>query len=139
MRFEGGFCRFPLAICNRPIYCVAQLSLVWYSAGDRRTASALWLQRSFTGVKQGFLMQEKWKDPGSSQGEETGQSQFETLARNMVRLFDQGAKAASTLAERSGANGNGSYSMSAEMTEAAKSLGEVARHWVTDPSKLVAA
>jgi polyhydroxyalkanoate synthase len=29
--------------------------------------------------------------------------------------------------------------MSAEMTEAAKSLGEVARHWVADPSKLVAA
>jgi polyhydroxyalkanoate synthase len=84
-------------------------------------------------------MQEKRKDPDSSQGDETGQSQFETLARNMVRLFDQGAKAASTLAERSSANGNGSYSMGAEMTEAAKSLGEVARHWVADPSKLVAA
>ena len=84
-------------------------------------------------------MQQKRKDPDSSQGEETGQSQFEDLARNMVRLFDQGAKAASTLAERSSANGNGSYSMSAEMTEAAKSLGEVARHWVADPSKLVAA
>jgi polyhydroxyalkanoate synthase len=84
-------------------------------------------------------MQEKRKDPDPSQGDETGQSQFETLARNMVRLFDQGAKAASTLAERSSANGNGSYSMSAEMTEAAKSLGEVARHWVADPSKLVAA
>jgi poly[(R)-3-hydroxyalkanoate] polymerase subunit PhaC len=84
-------------------------------------------------------MQQKRKDPDSSQGEETGQSQFEALARNMVRLFDQGAKAASTLAERSSANGNGSYSMSAEMTEAAKSLGEIARHWVADPSKLVAA
>jgi polyhydroxyalkanoate synthase subunit PhaC len=84
-------------------------------------------------------MQQKRKDPDSSQGEETGRSQFEDLARNMVRLFDQGAKAASTLAERSSANGNGSYSMSAEMTEAAKSLGEVARHWVADPSKLVAA
>ena len=84
-------------------------------------------------------MQQKRKDPDSSQGEETGQSQFEDLARNMVRLFDQGAKAASTLAGRSSANGNGSYSMGAEMTEAAKSLGEVARHWVADPSKLVAA
>jgi polyhydroxyalkanoate synthase subunit PhaC len=83
-------------------------------------------------------MQKKSKDPGSSEGEETG-SQLEALARNMVRLFDQGAKAASTLAERSSANGNGSYSMSAEITEAAKSLGEVARHWVADPSKLVAA
>ncbi len=84
-------------------------------------------------------MQQKRKDPDSSQGEETGQSQFEALARNMVRLFDQGAKAASTLAERSSANGSGSYSMSSEMTEAAKSLGEIARHWVADPSKLVAA
>ena len=84
-------------------------------------------------------MQQKRKDPYSSQGHETGQSQFEDLARNMVRLFDQGAKAASTLAGRSSANGNGSYSMGAEMTEAAKSLGEVARHWVADPSKLVAA
>jgi polyhydroxyalkanoate synthase subunit PhaC len=84
-------------------------------------------------------MQQKRKDPDSSEGEETGQSQFEALARNMVRLFDQGAKAASTLAERSSANGSGSYSMSSEMTEAAKSLGEIARHWVADPSKLVAA
>ena len=84
-------------------------------------------------------MQQKRKDPYSSQGHETGQSQFESLARNMVRLFDQGAKAASTLAGRSSANRNGSYSMGAEMTEAAKSLGEVARHWVADPSKLVAA
>jgi poly[(R)-3-hydroxyalkanoate] polymerase subunit PhaC len=84
-------------------------------------------------------MQQKRKDPDSSQGEETGQSQFEDLARNMVRLFDQGAKAASTLAERSGTNGNGSYGMGAEVTEAAKSLGEVARHWVADPSKLAAA
>jgi polyhydroxyalkanoate synthase len=84
-------------------------------------------------------MQKKSDDPGASQGAETEPSQFETLARNMVRLFDQGAKAASTLAERSSTNGNGSYSMGAEVNEAAKSLGEVARHWVADPSKLAAA
>ncbi|HEX5931171.1 MAG TPA: class I poly(R)-hydroxyalkanoic acid synthase [Methyloceanibacter sp.] len=84
-------------------------------------------------------MQEKPKDPGASQGEETEPSQFEALARNMVRLFDQGAKAASTLAERSQPNGQGPYSMAAEVGEAAKSLGEIARHWATDPAKLAAA
>ncbi len=86
-------------------------------------------------------MQEKNSEPGASHGAdaETEPSQFETLARNMVRLFDQGAKAASALAERSGANGNGSYSMASEASEAAKSLGEIARHWVADPSKLAAA
>jgi polyhydroxyalkanoate synthase len=86
-------------------------------------------------------MQEKNNEPGVSPGEgtETEPSQFETLARNMVRLFDQGVKAASALAERSGANGNGSYSMAAEAGEAAKSLGEIARHWAADPSKLAVA
>ncbi len=57
----------------------------------------------------------------------------------MVRLFDQGAKAFSTLAERSSANGQGPYSMASEAGEAAKSLGEIARHWVTEPSKFAAA
>lgn len=86
-------------------------------------------------------MQEKNNEPGVSEGEgtEAEPSQFETLARNMVRLFDQGAKAASALAERGGANGNGSYSMAAEAGEAAKSLGEIARHWAADPGKLAAA
>jgi polyhydroxyalkanoate synthase len=86
-------------------------------------------------------MQEKNNEPGASHGEgtEAEPSQFETLARNMVRLFDQGAKAASALAERSSTNGNGSYSMAAEAGEAAKSLGEIARHWAADPGKLAAA
>jgi polyhydroxyalkanoate synthase len=57
----------------------------------------------------------------------------------MVRLFDQGAKAFSTLAERPNSNGQGPYSMASEVGEAAKSLGEVARHWVTEPGKLAAA
>ncbi|HBH42359.1 MAG TPA: class I poly(R)-hydroxyalkanoic acid synthase, partial [Rhizobiales bacterium] len=55
----------------------------------------------------------------------------------MVRLFDQGAKAFSTLAERS--NGQGPYSLASEVGEAAKSLGEIARHWASEPSKFVAA
>ena len=57
----------------------------------------------------------------------------------MVRLFDQGAKAFSTLAERTKSNGNGPYSMASEAGEAAKSLGEIARHWVAEPGKLAAA
>jgi hypothetical protein len=61
--------------------------------------------------------------------------QFDTLARNMVRLFYEGSKALGALAERS-QNGSGPYSMAAEAGEAAKSLGEIARHWVSDPAKL---
>jgi polyhydroxyalkanoate synthase subunit PhaC len=84
-------------------------------------------------------MQEKKSDPGESQGEQAQDNQFEALARNMVRLFDQGAKAVSTLAGRTGSNGNGPYSMAAEVGEATKSLGEIARHWASDPGKLAAA
>jgi polyhydroxyalkanoate synthase len=85
-------------------------------------------------------MQRKTDEPGESQGEQDQTNQFEALARNIVRLFDQGAKAASTLAERSrSTNGSGPYGMTSEIGEAAKSLGEVARHWATDPGKFAAA
>jgi len=57
----------------------------------------------------------------------------------MVRLFDQGAKAFSTMAERTNSNGHGPYSMASEVGEAAKSLGEIARHWVAEPGKLAEA
>jgi polyhydroxyalkanoate synthase subunit PhaC len=53
-------------------------------------------------------------------------NQFETLTRNMIRLFDEGTKVISTLAERS--NGDGPYSMGSEVNEAAKTLGEIAQH-----------
>ena len=84
-------------------------------------------------------MQENNKNPVESGAEQVQANQFETLARNMVRLFDQGAKAFSTLSERSSSNGGGPYSMVSEAGEAAKSLGEIARHWVAEPSKLAAA
>jgi polyhydroxyalkanoate synthase len=64
-------------------------------------------------------------------------NQFETLTRNMIRLFDEGTKVISTLAERS--NGNGPYSMGSEVNEAAKTLGEIAQHWISEPGKLAAA
>ncbi|MBC8013487.1 MAG: class I poly(R)-hydroxyalkanoic acid synthase [Methyloceanibacter sp.] len=56
----------------------------------------------------------------------------------MVRLFDQSTKAFSTLAERSSSNDQGPYSMASEAGEAAKSLGEIARHWVAEPGKFAA-
>ena len=84
-------------------------------------------------------MQENNKSPAPSGDEQVQTNQFEALARNMVRLFDQGTKAFTALAERSNSNGNGPYSMASEASEAARSLGEIARHWVTEPSKLAAA
>ncbi|MGZ8415829.1 MAG: PHA/PHB synthase family protein [Methyloceanibacter sp.] len=84
-------------------------------------------------------MQEKNKTPGISGIEQVYASQMEAFARNMVRLFDQGTKAFSTLAERSSSNGQGPYSMASEAGEAAKSLGEIARHWVAEPAKLATA
>jgi len=84
-------------------------------------------------------MQENNKSPGKRGAEQVYANQVEALARNMVRLFDQGAKAFSALAERSGSNGQGPYSMASEAGEAAKSLGEIARHWVTEPGKFAAA
>jgi polyhydroxyalkanoate synthase len=82
-------------------------------------------------------MQETNKSPDKAGAQQYRIDQFDALAKNMVRLFDQGSKAVSTLAERS--NGQGPYNMASEASEAAKLLGEIARHWVADPGKLVAA
>jgi polyhydroxyalkanoate synthase len=79
------------------------------------------------------------KSTGDEPSEASQPAQIDLLARNMVRLFDQGAKVFTTLAERSSANGQGPYSMASEVSEAAKSLGEVARHWVSQPKKLAEA
>ena len=84
-------------------------------------------------------MQEHNKTPGNSGAEQVDTNQLEPLARNMVRLFDQGTKAFSALAERSSSNGQGPYSLASEAGEAAKSFGEIARHWVTEPAKFAAA
>jgi len=84
-------------------------------------------------------MQESNSNLGKSEVEQYHIDKIDTLARNMVRLFDQGAKAFSTLAERTGSNGQGPYSMASEASEAAKTLGEIARHWVSDPAKFATA
>ncbi|MGH6736245.1 MAG: PHA/PHB synthase family protein [Methyloceanibacter sp.] len=84
-------------------------------------------------------MQERTKHAEETDAGTCQTTQVDALARNMVRLFDQGAKVFSTLAERTSNNGNGPYSMTAEVGEAAKSLGEVARVWFAEPGKLAAA
>jgi polyhydroxyalkanoate synthase subunit PhaC len=84
-------------------------------------------------------MQETNKSRDEGAAEEERPNQIEALATNMVRLFDQGAKAFTALAERSSANGQGPYGMASEVGEAAKSLGEIARHWVAEPGKFAAA
>jgi polyhydroxyalkanoate synthase len=84
-------------------------------------------------------MQESNKGLEKPEAEKFHIDQLDALARNMVRLFDQGAKAFSTLAERSNSNGQGPYSMASEVGEAAKSFGEIARHWVSEPSKFATA
>jgi len=84
-------------------------------------------------------MQEKNKTPGPSGVEQVYANHMEAFARNMMRLFDQGTKAFSALAERTNSNGQGPYSMASEAGEAAKSLGEIARHWAAEPAKFATA
>jgi polyhydroxyalkanoate synthase len=84
-------------------------------------------------------MQEKNKTPGAFGVEQVYANHMEAFARNMVRLFDQGTKAFSALAERTSSNGQGPYSMASEAGEAAKSLGEIARHWAAEPAKFATA
>jgi poly[(R)-3-hydroxyalkanoate] polymerase subunit PhaC len=83
------------------------------------------------------FMQESNKRTTGAKSEEPQLGQFDTLARNMVRLFDEGAKVLGNLAERG--NGAGPYSMASEAGEATKLLGEIARQWVSEPGKLAAA
>jgi polyhydroxyalkanoate synthase len=83
-------------------------------------------------------MQDRNTSKGDDEAEKPQLPHFDGLARNMVRLFDEGAKVLGTLAERN-SNGQGPYSMASEAGEATKLLGEIVRHWVSEPSKLVAA
>jgi polyhydroxyalkanoate synthase len=84
-------------------------------------------------------MQEPNEGAEDAAEQDSQTNQVGSFAHNMMRLFDQGAKVFSTLAERSNSNGQGPYSMTSEVGEAAKTLGEVARVWIADPGKLAAA
>ena len=84
-------------------------------------------------------MQQRGEEREAAKEDAIQGPELELLARNMVRLMDQGAKVFSTLAERSSGNGQGSYSMANEASEAVKTLGEVARHFISEPAKFAAA
>ncbi len=87
-------------------------------------------------------MQKENKDNGTTGGDANKSddtTKFDELARNMVRIFDQGTKIASTLAERGSSSTKSPYSMASEAGEAAKTIGEVAQAWVSNPQKLAAA
>lgn len=79
------------------------------------------------------------KGAGDGDGESSDNLNLDELSRNMVRLFDQGTKVASSLVERGSSNSKNPYSMSSEAGEAAKTIGEVAQAWVSNPQKLAAA
>ena len=68
-------------------------------------------------------------------------SQFEDpgeLARNLLKLYEEGSRAMAGMLERSSAGG-GPFTAGAEMAEASKALMDVARRWLTDPAKLAEA
>ena len=77
-------------------------------------------------------MQETTKSPDKDGGHQYRIDQLDALAKNMIRLFDQGAKAVSTMAERS--NGQGPYNVVSEANEAAKSPGKRVRDGEVDAS-----
>ncbi len=60
----------------------------------------------------------------------------EEFALNLLKLVEEGGKAMAGFLERADSS-SGPYSAASEMTEAAKTMTEVARHWVGDPTKLV--
>ncbi|MEC9367931.1 MAG: class I poly(R)-hydroxyalkanoic acid synthase [Pseudomonadota bacterium] len=62
----------------------------------------------------------------------------QALARNMVRLFEEGTKVIGGLADKGGAKA-GPYSGIGEVGEAVKIMGEVAKKWAEDPSRFMQA
>jgi len=58
------------------------------------------------------------------------------MARNVARFFDECSKVVSAVAEKTNSRG-GPYSVSSDISEAAKVFGSVAEQWVNTPSKLV--
>ncbi|HEX2842490.1 class I poly(R)-hydroxyalkanoic acid synthase [Hyphomicrobium sp.] len=62
----------------------------------------------------------------------------EEFARNMLRFFEEGGRAVSELLERPDAKIT-PFSAASEMTEAAATLTDIARLWLTDPAKLAEA
>jgi polyhydroxyalkanoate synthase subunit PhaC len=62
----------------------------------------------------------------------------EEFGRNMLHLLEEGSKAFSSFLERSNGQ-SGPYSVTSDLTEAAKLFVEVAQSWASDPGKLAQA
>jgi polyhydroxyalkanoate synthase len=62
----------------------------------------------------------------------------EEFAQNMLRLMEEGGKAMSEMLERSDSKVS-PYSAASELSEAARTVGDIARVWMADPGKLAEA
>jgi len=62
----------------------------------------------------------------------------EELARNLLRLFEQGGNVLSEFIERNDAK-MGPYSAATEMTEATNTLSDLTRQWLSDPARFAEA
>ena len=62
----------------------------------------------------------------------------EEFVRNMLLLWSEGGRAMAGLMERADSKG-GPYSSATEMTEAARIMSEVARQWMSDPTRTLEA
>ncbi|MEZ5908886.1 MAG: class I poly(R)-hydroxyalkanoic acid synthase [Hyphomicrobiaceae bacterium] len=62
----------------------------------------------------------------------------EAFARNLLRLWEESSRAIATYLERADAK-MGPYSNATELTEAAKTVTDIARHWASDPARLAEA
>ncbi len=62
----------------------------------------------------------------------------EEFVRNMLLLWAEGGKAMATMLERADSK-NGPYSAATEMTEASRVMSEVARQWMSDPTRTLEA
>jgi polyhydroxyalkanoate synthase len=77
-------------------------------------------------------------DPNASAATSYKIDNPEEFAQNVLRLFEEGGRVVSELLERPDAK-LGPYSAANEISEASKSMGEIARLWLTDPAKLAQA
>ena len=79
----------------------------------------------------------KPRDNGDAPPETSGTDPAE-LAKNAVRLINEGGKVLSSVVEKAGAQG-GPYSAASELGEAAKIFGSLAQQWAGTPGKVIGA
>ncbi|MFD0987306.1 PHA/PHB synthase family protein [Methyloligella solikamskensis] len=82
---------------------------------------------------------QKRNDESGDQQEPYGEfARFDEITQNIVKLCNEGAHVMGVLAQRSRQD-EGAYSVASEISEATKTLGEVAKQWVSDPARLAEA